>query len=269
MPTEQEKKTTEERLQEVVKSPKTAAVFLAVGSALWRAIAAWSNVDFILSVREERIAMILEFLLDWGWLIIIIVAVLWAVLAPRTSADKTKVNFGMAIAASVIFFMTGVLATNRDSSIGLSVLPGWGGDLTDCWGTVDTSRLVGFKNRYRIVLLCGITNSRVDPFEDDQIAISEPFTITGQQTTIETSNGNLQKEVDKILPGTGSSLWHGIALLPSSVQISELKRPSDLERRGGIFVTDPKVGGFPQVIFRPAPPPPTPLCAPEPKKKDK
>jgi hypothetical protein len=57
---EPQQPTTEERIQEAVKSPKTPPILLTLGSIIWKIIAAWSNVDFILSVREERIAMILE-----------------------------------------------------------------------------------------------------------------------------------------------------------------------------------------------------------------
>jgi len=58
-------------------SPKAAPAVLSIGAFLWRALAWWENVDFILSVREERVAVTLQLLLDWGWLVLIVVGIVW------------------------------------------------------------------------------------------------------------------------------------------------------------------------------------------------
>jgi hypothetical protein len=47
-------------------SPKAAPAVLSIGALLWRVLAWWENVDFILSVREDRVAMTLQLVLDYG-----------------------------------------------------------------------------------------------------------------------------------------------------------------------------------------------------------
>ena len=198
--------------------------------------------------------MILEALLDWGWIVIIFSGIVWAFFAPRTVTDKTKVNAGLAVAAAVLAFMGGILITTQSRASVPNILTAWGSSFQDCGGQVDTTKLVGFKNKYHLVMVCGVSNPRVDPYEDTQIAITTPFTITGQLTTMDTGIGKMSEILDAVPVGTGVSVWHSIALLPMSVEASEIKRVSDFEKRGGIVVTDPKAGGFQQTMGKPVPP---------------
>jgi hypothetical protein len=46
------------------------------------------------------------------------------------------------------------------------------------------------------------------------------------------------------LPGQGFMLWHSVALVPKEVNISEIKRASDVAKRGGKIVTEPQVGAY-------------------------
>jgi hypothetical protein len=168
----------EEKIKKTLSSPRTPGVALAIGSITWRIIGYWSNVDFILSVREERISMILEALLDWGWIALIICGAIWAFYTPP-SEDKTRVNVGLAIASGIICFMGGILITTQANSSLPNVLTGWAVSTQNCAAQVNESKLIGFAKKYRIVLLCGIGNPRVDPFEDTLITLSSAFRITG------------------------------------------------------------------------------------------
>src|ERR1700761_4726212 len=71
-----------ERVKEAVGSPKAPGALLAAGSLLWKFIADLSNIDFILSINDSRLAILLELLLSWGWLVIALAAILWALLEP-------------------------------------------------------------------------------------------------------------------------------------------------------------------------------------------
>jgi hypothetical protein len=122
---------------------------------------------------------------------------------------------------------------------------------------VNESKLIGFAKKYRIVLLCGIGNPRVDPFEDTLITLSSAFRITGAtDQTIDAPIGKISEAIDKMPLGIGTGMWHGLALLPISVDVSEIKKASDIEKRGGILITDPKVGGYQQGVGKPIIPPP-------------
>src|ERR1700687_503986 len=75
--------------QPLFENPKTPAAILVIGDAIWRIIAWIGNFDFILSMREERLAMIFESLLKWGWLIILGYALVRFWTRPKTTERKT------------------------------------------------------------------------------------------------------------------------------------------------------------------------------------
>ena len=136
------------------------------------------------------------------------------------------------------------------------VLTAWGGDANskNCSAVIDTSRLVGRKDKDRLILLCGVADPRRDPIEDDRIAVSQPFTITGQATGIVAPYGAMSdalEEMSKLagnqapqLPNPGFMLWHTVAVIPKDVNVAEIKRVSDVAKRGGKIVTEPQAGAY-------------------------
>lgn len=253
-------------------SPKAPPTILTIGALLWRFIAYWEDVDFILSIREEKIAMTLQLLLDWGWLILALVGIFWILGAHKAPADASKVHWGMVIAVGILAFMTGALVTVRAVGSSPIVLAGWGGDPTakNCNGVIDTARLVSLQHKYKLVLMCGVSDPSHDPIEDDKIAVSSPFTITGQLTSIVAPYGAMEVELNQLpqVQGSGFNLWHSVAVLPNDVNTSEIKRVSDIEKRGGKILTEPKAGAFgsPQPLIPIVPPLLSP-SNPLPKKK--
>jgi hypothetical protein len=85
----------------------------------------------------------------------------------------------------------GTLITVHAMGASPTVLVGWGGDATarNCSAMIDTSRLVGMKNKNKIILICGVSDPIHDPIEDENVAISQLFTITGQTTGIHGISG--------------------------------------------------------------------------------
>jgi hypothetical protein len=237
-------------------SPKAPPTILTLGALLWRGIAWWADVDFILSIREEKIAVTLQLLLDWGWLVLVIVGIVWALGANKTPKDTTSVHWGMVTAVGILAFMTGTLITIRAVGSTPMVLTGWGGDSNakNCSAIIDTSRLVGLKDKDRIILLCGTVDALRDPIEDDRIAVSQPFTITGQSAGIVAPFGAMEaavRELTKLassqipaMPNPGFMLWHAVAVIPKDVNVAEIKRVSDVAKRGGKIVTEPQAGAF-------------------------
>jgi hypothetical protein len=176
-------------------SPKAAPTILTLGAVALRILAYWEDVDFILSVREEKIAMTLQLLFEWGWLALAIVGIVWALGAHKSPTDTTKVHWGMVTCVGILAFMLGTLITVHAMGSSPVVLLGWGGDpaTRSCSAQVDTRRLVGLKDKERLILICGVADPTKDPIEDERIAVSQPFTITGQATNITVPYGEIEK----------------------------------------------------------------------------
>ncbi len=233
-------------------SPKAPPLILAVGSLLWRALAWWQGVDFILSIREEKVAMTLQLLLDWGWLVLAIIGVIWFLGAYKIPSDTTRVHWGTVTCVGILAFMTGTLVTVRAIGASPLVLLSYGGDAVNktCNAVVDTSRLVGLREKDHVILLCGVSDPKQDPIEDDRISVSGPFTITGQATAISASYGALSSAIAGMPqnPNQGFALWHAVAVIPNDVNTAEIKRVSDVAKRGGKVVTEPLAGAWANVM---------------------
>ncbi len=262
-----EETSTKDFIQKInLDNPKAAPTILAIGAAVWKLIAVIANVDFVLSVREERLAMMFQFLLDYGWIILIVVGIVWALQAHR-NPDRERVHWGMAVSIGVLSFMSGVLIAVYATGSLPNIMQQWTGDWASqtCNAVIDTSRLVGFKGGYRVVLICGASDPKIDPQEDNRIAVSTPFHITGSPVAIVAPLGSLT-QIAKDLPPppvgqqTGFMLWHAVALLPKESDPASVKRVSDVYRQGGRMVTDPAAGGFGNpVVIATSPPQSVPI----------
>ena len=232
-------------------NPKAAPTVLTIGAAVWKGIAELANVDFILSVREERLAMMFQFILDYGWIILIVVGVVWALQAHR-SPEKERIHWGMVFSVGILAFMGGILVSVYATGSLPNIMQQWTGDAVNqtCSAQIDTSRLVGFKNSSRVVLICGASDPKVDPQEDTRISVSSAFHITGQPVGINAGFGNLaefvKQNISAGIPGQqmGFMLWHTVAIIPKESDPASIKRVSDVYRQGGRIVTDPTAGGF-------------------------
>jgi hypothetical protein len=250
-------------------NPKAAPVVLAVGAGIWRFISYLSNIDFILSVREERIAVVLELLLDYGWILLIVAGVVWFLGANKVPRDTSKVHWGMVTAVGIVAFMFGVLVSVAGGAGGAlpQIITQWGGDQQGCNAQIDASRLGSFKSKYRVILICGISDSKIDSQEDTRIAVSSPFNIISAPSSlvIYTPLGPMSDAI-KSAPQTQAiqngqngqpnqqviaqqiTMWHSVALIPVDGDVSEIKRVSDVERHGGRIIAEPPAGGFGNLI---------------------
>jgi hypothetical protein len=112
---------------------------------------------------------------------------------------------------------------------------------------------------YNVAFACGIPDSRVDKFEDEQIAASRPFTIFPGDIAMDApfSAGLIQRQKDLVdearkgLPkntpkGTRFDvpvpMWNELLLLPKAVKSSDIHKLSDITRYGGVLTSQ----GFPK-----------------------
>src|SRR6267378_6475949 len=149
-------------------NPKASGILLLLGAPLLRLLALLEGIDFILSIREEKIAMALQLFLDWGWLILTVVAIVWILSVRKSPVDPAKVHSGMVTSVGILAFMAGTLITVHAIGSTPMVLMSWGGDAIakNCSATIDTSRLVGLKDKDKVVLLCGAFDPTRDAMED-------------------------------------------------------------------------------------------------------
>jgi hypothetical protein len=253
----------------ILDNPKAPPIIFAVGSALWKLVAAWSNVDFILSVREEKFGLMFQFLLDYGWGILIGVGILWVLQVHKAPEDASRVHWGMVFSVGTLCFIFGVLATAYATGSIPQIIVMYGSDGKNCTAEFDTSRLSSFRDKYNILLVCGLNDPTVDRFEDQRIALSSPFGISPAAVTITTPYGRIQEAINALvqsnlppgavlvqpaLPSSPSvaqkpsstqspktvmqqrveiSMWHTPILMPKDADLSEIKRLSDVPKHGG------------------------------------
>lgn len=108
---------------------------------------------------------------------------------------------------------------------------GWGGAMDGCNAAIDTSGFVKASEKYRMFLVCRIIDPSVDQMEDDKIAVSKPFQITGGIVPILIAYGTSDpiRSVAKL--GTQTSIT--VMLLPKDQDGTRIRRLSDVQREGG------------------------------------
>jgi len=241
------------RISQTLNNPKAAPVILAVGAGLWRLVEWAADIDFLLSIRDEKAALIFQFLVSYGMWILIGVSVFWFFFA-KNSGER-KITVGMVAAVGVTTFLWGILITAYATGSVPTVIGSWADDGKACQDAIDTSKLVSFKSKYHVVLICGLTDPTTDRLEDIRIGVSSPFNITGGPIVISANHG---KEMAAAFPTTialspqpppatttessspsqpiqtvNLQIWHEAVLVPKGTDLSRIKRLSDVPKYGG------------------------------------
>ena len=149
---------------------------LTLGSIAWRITSAASTVEFLSSLRGEKVTLMFTFLLAYGWWILALVGLVWLALI-RSPNGPYRPGWDMVSVVGILAFMFGMLVAVRSSGIVPNVLAAWGPTLDGCGATIDASKLQIFKDDYKLLLVCGKMDVAVDRMEDDRIAVSSAFTI--------------------------------------------------------------------------------------------
>jgi hypothetical protein len=230
-----------------------APITLLVGNLAVRALSYAEHLDFLLSVRDEKFATMLQFFRNWGWLVIAAGSAIWLIYEFRR--HRANMNARGSIGAVIfstafVAFLAGVMITVSATGSLPMIIQSYSGDPKSetCNAVVDTSRLTGFEDDYRLVLLCGASDPAIDPQEDTRIAVSSKFHINGGPIAMVAPFGALKevwKNIPQPAPGQAIAiqLWHTLAVIPQDADPSTIKRASDVHRMNGRVVTDP-IGGF-------------------------
>ena len=115
-----------------------------------------------------------------------------------------------------------------------SMIAGWGGTDKGCEAVILTDPIIQYKSNYRLFVACRIANPSVDVMQDDRIATSRPFTITG---------GLLDVSVDyapsspiAALAKAGTRTDFTLFLMPKDKDASTIRKLADIESQGGALL---------------------------------
>jgi hypothetical protein len=123
-----------------------------------------------------------------------------------------------------------VIGVNRSSTLS-HFLVAWGGSVDGCTATINTSGFAQLAARERMFLICRVSDASVDLLEDEKIAISRPFQITGGVVTVNINydpNSGIKR-----MAAPGSQTWVHIVLLPKDEDGSRIRKLADVEKVGG------------------------------------
>ena len=124
----------------------------------------------------------------------------------------------------------------------------------DCRSTIDGSQLVRWKDKYDLVVVCGITDPTIDKFKDQRITVSPLFTIYGGDISItEAISQDMSNAVKKIIDdavarivpkpqkgtvvGVPIPVWYEPALLPKGTDVRDIHRLADVSALNGFILS--------------------------------
>jgi hypothetical protein len=222
-------------------SDALAATIFTLGTGLWKGLAAWSNIDFLLSIKEETFSTMFEFFENTGWFIALIIGIFILVFQWKKPTEKrsTVPTWGLVFSISLVSFLFGILLAVRSSGGIPKVIDAWGAQPPLCAALIETSRLITFANKYKIAFVCGIPDATQDKFEDDRVTVSNLFTITPNPVAIVAPYSGRMQVFAKSLSGPDNkaiSTWYEAILLPSDVSSDKITKLSDVVKLGGKII---------------------------------
>jgi hypothetical protein len=147
-----------------------AAAIFTLGSGGWKILAAWSNIDFLLSIREQTFSTMFDFFENTGWVIAIAVGLAILIFQWRKPPGRrtTSPTWGLVASISAIAFLFGILLAVRSSGGVPSVISQWGTSPPKCFAAIGTGRLMTFSTKYKVAFICGFVDFTVDKLEDSR-----------------------------------------------------------------------------------------------------
>jgi hypothetical protein len=220
-----------------LRQPTVPPILLAIGSIIWKVIGWAERIDFILSVQNQSFAVIFQSFATYGWILIVVICSLWWYQARKQAvAGEFKITWGLVISAATLAFLYGVLLTVYATGSVPNVITSYGRAENGCQATVDTTRLMSFKNEYNLVIACGIANPAVDQLEETGISISGPFNINQGGAAILTPYSPAMETELKARGVTPTAVWFHAILVPKGTDLSKISRLSELQKQGGKII---------------------------------
>jgi hypothetical protein len=93
---------------------ETASLVLGAGTAVWKLFEYSEHIDFLLSLRGEKFAVAYDFFTSVGWIVLIVIAVGWFVIAKTGQPSNTAAGtLRIILSCSVVAFLFGVVMSGR------------------------------------------------------------------------------------------------------------------------------------------------------------
>jgi hypothetical protein len=211
-----------------------APSILAAGSAIWKFISSVSNVDFLLSINEQKFAVLFDFLENTGWILLVLIGAGWLgikYIRGDWGVQKTSPNWGLVIAVGLLAFMFGVLLAVKSTGAVPNVIAQWSLQDGKCSVAVDTTKLESFRKNYKLAVVCGVSDPLKDKMDDEAISVSAPFTIVPGGVAIIVPTRPAMAEVLKhTMP---AQVWFDPIILPNDISVEKVTKLSDVTKLGG------------------------------------
>jgi hypothetical protein len=224
-----------------------ASAVLTVGPAIWKAVSNISNVDFLLGINGEKFNMLLNFLEGPGWALLTIVGVVWffaRISYRKYLPPKPGPNWALLVSSIVVAFLFGVLVTVSSTGGVPALFVAWGsGDIHTCSAVVDANKLISFRKDYKLAVVCGYQDASKDRLDDENITVSNRFTITPGAIQVVTAVAlpMAQRAAQIIADGQKGNqnasvaipTWYDVILLPNEIPTSKVAKLADVTALGG------------------------------------
>lgn len=228
-------------------------VILGTASFLWKLIDVLDRIDFILRIKNPIFWVFFQFFVSYGWLVLVVGSAIWGFVEFRKKRPEEvgfKTTWGMVVAVGLVAFLYGVLITVNATGDIPEVKLAWGPTPTGCYLDVDTSRLSTFRNKYYLLVVCGLSDPAMDKLQQTAITISKPFEIIpgeirmfaqyGPEMARLLSQGIIPADAQGPMGAAGCRIgdgymWFLPVLLPKDAELSKITNPtlSDVRKQGG------------------------------------
>ncbi len=163
------------------------------------------------------------------------VGVIWLV-NPAVIKRRKLLSWPLFASSIFVAFMAGVLVTVLATGEVPNVTVKWGSlGPADCAALLDGSRLLSFKKKYDVGLVCGIVDSSIDKLADTAITVSQPFTIVPGEIEISASGSDAL--VKKLQSGHFTERWLKAVLLPKGLDVTKIASLNDVKKAGGKVIS--------------------------------
>jgi hypothetical protein len=211
-----------------------ASSLLALGPPIWKFISTVSNIDFLLSINEQKFAVLFDFMENTGWILIMLFGAGWLGVKYARGDWRTKQqgspSWGLVIAVGLMTFMFGVLLAVKSTGAVPNVIGQWSLQNGQCSVVVDTAKLGSFRKDYKLAVVCGVLDPKKDRMEDENISVSAPFTIVAGGVPILVPT---RPAMAPLLQQGAAQVWFDPIIVPNDVSVDKITRLSDVRKLGG------------------------------------
>ena len=179
--------------------------------------------------------MTFQFFESIGWIVLATVGAVWCFIAfheKRTDASK----WPLVLSCSIVAFLFGALVAVKSSGGVPNVIGAWSPGPNNCTVSIDTSKLVSFRDKYKVIAVCGIGDPTIEKLDDDRITVSNAFEIIPGAIQIQTPYSERMKQFG-VAHGTNPfDVWFEAVIIPNDVQPGRIGRLRDVLGMNGKII---------------------------------